>query len=98
MTKKARPDAPSASEPATTDAQNQIYDNVLKRLFEKQARSIIPMLFGPLAIEVLEELTIEIVPPLRRMDRAYKTRSEDGPEIFDIEFETSASKKIAKRL
>jgi hypothetical protein len=52
MAKKARPDA--HSEPAT-DAQKQVYDNVLKRLVEKQAASVIPLLLGPLATEVVEE-------------------------------------------
>jgi hypothetical protein len=73
MAKKARPDA--HSEP-TTDAQKQAYDNVLKRLVEKQADSVIPLLLGPLATEVIEELNIEMLIPPRRSDRAYKTRSD----------------------
>src|SRR5579864_3153587 len=97
MTKKARPGACSESEPAT-DAQKQVYDNVLKRLVEKQAASIIPLLLGPLAPEVIEELNIEVLIPPRRTDRAYKTRSQDGLEVLDLEFETSASSKIDKRL
>jgi hypothetical protein len=70
MAKKARPGAHSKSEPAT-DAQKQVYDNVLKRLVEKQADSVIPLLLGPLATEVVEELNIEMLIPPRRSDRAY---------------------------
>ena len=97
MTKKARPGACSESEPAT-DAQKQVYDNVLKRLVEKQAASIIPLLLGPLAPEVIEELNIEVLIPPRRTDRAYKTRSENGLAVLDLEFETKALGKIDKRL
>ena len=97
MAKKARPDAHSKSEPAT-DAQKQGYDNVLKRLVEKQADSVIPLLLGPLATEVVEELNIEVLIPPRRTDRAYKTRSEDGLGVLDLEFETKADKEIDKRL
>src|SRR5215472_6122766 len=97
MAKKARPDVHGKSESAT-DAQKQVYDNVLKRLVEKQAASVIPLLLGPLAPEVVEELNIEVLIPPRRTDRAYKTRSEDGLEVLDLEFETSANSKIDKRL
>jgi hypothetical protein len=67
-------------------------------LVEKQAASVIPLLLGPLASEVVEELNIEVLIPPRRTDRAYKTRSEDGLEVLDLEFETCASSKIDKRL
>src|SRR5215472_14379890 len=97
MAKKARPDGHKKSEPAT-DAQKQVYDNVLKRIVEKQAASVIPMLLGPLATEVVEELNIEVLVPPRRTDRVYKTLSEDGLEVLDLEFETSANGKIDKRL
>jgi|SRR5579859_743193 len=97
MTKKARPDAHSKSASAT-NAQKQVYDNVLKRLVEKQAASIIPLLLGPEALEVVEELNIEVLIPPRRTDRAYKTRSEDRLEVLDLEFETTASTKTDKRL
>src|SRR5215469_5893607 len=95
MTKKAQPGA--HSEPAT-DAHKQVYDNVLKRLVEKQAASIIPLLLGPLATEVVQELNIEVLIPPRRSDRAYKTRSEEGLEVLDLEFETAANGKIDKRV
>jgi hypothetical protein len=97
MAKKARPDAHSKSESAT-DAHKQVYDNVLKRLIEKQAASVIPLLLGSLVTEIVEELNIEVLIPPRRTDRAYKTRSKDGLEVLDLEFETSASSKIDKRL
>ena len=93
MAKQTRP----KGEPAT-DAQKQVYDNVLKRLVEKQAASVIPLLLGPLVTEVIEELNIEVLIPPRRTDRAYKTRSENGLEVLDLEFETAANGKIDKRL
>src|SRR5579864_4271977 len=97
MTKNARPGTPSQSE-ATTDAQKQVYDNVLKRIIEKQAASVIPPLLGPLATEVMEELNIEVLIPPRRTDRVYKTRSENGLGVLDLEFENKASSTIDKRL
>src|ERR1700751_461893 len=95
MAKKAQLGAQSES---ATDAQKQVYDNVLKRLVEKQATSVIPLLLGPEVLEVVEELTIEMLIPPRRTDRAYKTRSEDGLQVLDLEFETRASSTIDKRL
>ncbi|SRR5579885_2733509 len=83
------------------ERQNQPYDNLLKRLVENQAHQIIPLLFSDLVSEVLEELNIEVLIPPRRTDRVYKTPPEDpdsGQEIMHIEFESSASGKMDKRL
>ncbi len=65
MAKKARPDAHSKSASAT-NAHKQVYDNVLKRLVEKQAASVIPLLLGSLVTEVVEELNNDRILPGRR--------------------------------
>ncbi len=85
----------------TNDAQNQSYDNLLKRLVENQPRQILPLLFPGLISEVLEELNIEVLIPPRRVDRVYKTRPgnpEDGLQILHFEYEVSFNPNMDTRL
>lgn len=83
------------------EAQNQSYDNLLKRFLENQSTVILPLLFPDLVSEVVEELNIELLVPPRRADRAYRTRPNDHSseqEIMHIEFESSSNTNMDKRL
>jgi hypothetical protein len=83
------------------EAQNQVYDSVLKRMLEHQPAVLLPLLFPELPeAEVIEELNVEVILPPRRTDRVYKVRSgADGEHlILHVEFEASANQEMAKRL
>jgi hypothetical protein len=69
----------------TKDTKNQVYDNILKRLFDKHATAIIPRLLAEDDIQVLEEirlveseeeaveeLNVEVLIPPRRNDRVFR--------------------------
>lgn len=82
----------------TQKSHQQPYDNLLKRLLEGQYTAIIPLLFGKNKIEILEELTVEMLIPPRRGDRVYKVIYKDEIHILHFEFEASGSGKMDKRL
>lgn len=80
------------------EAQQQVYDNLFKRMLEDQPITLIPLLFPETATEVLEELNFEVLIPPRRTDRVYKSRSHKGVIVLHVEFETAANSKMDKRL
>ncbi|HVU70118.1 MAG TPA: hypothetical protein VHD63_23505 [Ktedonobacteraceae bacterium] len=88
------------NEKPTTEAQKQIYDNVIKRLIEGQFQKIIPLLFSSLEPVVLRELTIEALLPPRRMDRVYLVQTASGKAILHIEIEMAprGRGKISRRI
>lgn len=81
-----------------SDAQKQIYDNVLKRLVQHQASAIIPLLLGESDCYVLGEENIEVLLPPRRTDRVYALSYHRQRVIVDIECESSGSSIMAVRL
>lgn len=82
----------------TNNPRQQPYDNLLKRLLENQASSIIPLLLPEGDVTIVEELNIEVLLPPRRTDRVYKAPYKGEMHIFHIEFESSANTKMDKRL
>lgn len=84
------------------EAQQQSYDNLLKRFLENQPTMIIPLLFPEMVSQVVEELNVEVLIPPRRTDRVYKSRgiktSEEDMLILHVEFESSANSNMDRRL
>jgi hypothetical protein len=81
--------APTANKPMTSEAHKQIYDNVCKRLIEGQARDIIALLFPDLQVIDVEELTIEVLLPPRRMDKVHLITTSKCSAILHLEIEVS---------
>lgn len=81
-------------------AGTQPYDNLLKRLVEKQPQVVLPMLFPDLVREVTGEVNIEILLPPRRADRVYKILPVDSEEeeILHVEYEVSPTKETGPRV
>lgn len=77
----------SNAEKQSKESQQQVYDNVIKRLIEGQFAEIIPLLFSTLKPVKIEELTVEALLPPRRMDRVYRVRTDIGEAILHIEIE-----------
>jgi predicted transposase YdaD len=71
------------------NAQNQVYDNLLKRLIEGQFEEVIPFLFADLHPIKIEELTIEVLLPPRRMDKVYLITTSSGKLILHLEIEVA---------
>ena len=80
------------------EAQQQPYDNLLKRLLEGQPTTIIPLLLGDSAIQVVEEVNVEVLIPPRRTDRVYKSVYKEKVKIFHFEFESAPDAKMDRRL
>jgi hypothetical protein len=93
-------DRRQAGDKRATEAQKQIYDNVIKRLIEGQFQTIVPLLFSSLEPVVLRELTIEALLPPRRMDRVYLVQTASGKAILHIEIEMAprGRDKISRRI
>ncbi len=89
--------AKKAKKPST-NAKNQSYDNLLKRMLEHQYQAIIPLLLRDSTIEAIEELTVEMLIPPRRGDRVYKVFYKGEWHILHCEFESSSNGKMDKRL
>lgn len=79
-----------------TQAQQQIYDNLLKSLFEGREKEILPY-FLP-GSQYVETLDIEAHRTTLRLDRVYKAIVKERPHIIDIEFETGSDPDMAARL
>lgn len=81
-------------------ASAQPYDNLLKRLVEKQPKVVLPMLFPNLVREVTGEINVEILLPPRRADRVYKILPVDNEEeeILHVEYEVSPNKETGPRV
>ena len=79
-----------------TQAQQQVYDNFLKSLFEGRERDILPYFLSD--VEYLETLDIEVHRTTLRVDRVYKVLHEEHLHIVDIEFETGSHPNMAARL
>lgn len=87
------------------EAQKQVYDNVIKRCFERHMKDIIPFLLEEkdLAKEddrkktiqkirpltEIEEMNIEALIPPRRNDRVYRAPYKGKMHIVEVEIETS---------
>jgi predicted transposase YdaD len=71
------------------DAQKQVYDNLLKRLIEKQYETVLPLLFAHLQPIKIEELTIEALLPPRRMDKVYLFTTLTRKYVLHLESEVS---------
>jgi hypothetical protein len=71
------------------DAQKQVYDNLLKRLIEGQFEEVIPLLFADLHPIKIEELTIEVLLPPRRMDKVYLITTSTSKVILHLEIEVA---------
>lgn len=82
------------------EAQKQVYDNVLKRLIEGQFEQVIPLLFPALEPRQIQELTIEVLLPPRRVDKAYLITSPRGRFILHLEIEVSPRSRgqISRRM
>ncbi len=79
-----------------TQAQQQVYDNFLKSLFEGREKDILPYFLPD--VEYLETLDIEVHRTTLRVDRVYKVMHEERLHIVDIEFETGSHPNMAARL
>lgn len=86
------------------NAQNrvyQVYDNLLKRLLEHHASSIIPRLLASSGLEmvdVVEELNVEVLIPPRRNDRVFRSLVKNEPHITHFEIEVSGNSRMDARL
>lgn len=80
------------------ESRQQPYDNLLKRLLERQYTTIIPLLFGDNEVKIFEELTVEMLIPPRRGDRIYKGLYRNEMHILHFEFESSSNSKMDRRL
>ena len=79
-----------------TQAQQQVYDNFLKSLFEGREKEILPYFLPD--IEYLETLDIEAHRTTLRTDRVYKVMLEEHLHIVDVEFETGSHPNMEARL
>ena len=82
-------------------SQYQIYDNLLKRLLERHAGTIIPCLLASSGLEmvnVVEELNVEILIPPRRNDRVFRSLIKHKPHITHFEIEVSGNARMDARL
>ncbi|MGI9059848.1 MAG: hypothetical protein ACR2H5_14865 [Ktedonobacteraceae bacterium] len=79
-----------------TQAQQQVYDNFLKSLFEGREKDILPYFLPD--VEYLETLDIEAHRTTLRTDRVYKVMLEEQLHIVDVEFETGSYPHMEARL
>jgi hypothetical protein len=79
-----------------TQPQKQVYDNVLKSLFDGHERQVLPY-FLPDA-EYLETLDIEVHRTTLRVDRAYKVMYEEQLHTVNFEFQTGSDQDLEARL
>ncbi|HEV7234855.1 MAG TPA: hypothetical protein VGN15_01655 [Ktedonobacteraceae bacterium] len=79
-----------------TQAQQQVYDNFLKSLFEGREKDILPYFLPD--VEYLETLDIEAHRTTLRTDRVYKVMLEEHLHIVDVEFETGSHPHMEARL
>lgn len=80
------------------DAQNQTYDNILKRILEDHASEIIPCLLAEKDVEIIEALNVEVLIPPRRNDRVFKAWHKGQRHIVDFEIEVSSNARMDVRL
>jgi len=71
------------------NTKKQVYDNLLKRLIEKQFEEVIPLLFPALHPLKIEEVTIEVLLPPRRLDKVYVLTTHTGKLLLHLEAEVS---------
>ncbi|HEY0754078.1 MAG TPA: hypothetical protein VGD98_08970 [Ktedonobacteraceae bacterium] len=86
---------------ANYEQNYQVYDNLLKRLLERNASSIIPRLLasnGLEMVDIVEELNVEVLIPPRRNDRVFSSLIRGTPHITHFEIEISGNTKMAARL
>ena len=88
--------AKSKGKKKPTQEQQQVYDNLLKSLFEGHEKQILPYFLAD--YEYVETLDIEVHRTTLRVDRVYKVMHEGELHIVDFEFETNAHPNMATRL
>ncbi|HEY0757294.1 MAG TPA: hypothetical protein VGD98_25295 [Ktedonobacteraceae bacterium] len=83
-----------------TDAQKQVYDNVIKRLIENQYTAVLPLLFPGLNPGRIEELTTEVLIPPRRTDKVYMITGSGKKFILHLEAEVSPKSRgeVSRRM
>lgn len=80
------------------ESQQQPYDNLLKRLLENQPTTVIPLLLNDGALQIIEELNIEVLLPPRRTDRVYRSVRNGKMKIIHFEFESTPNPKMDRHL
>ncbi|MBA2392850.1 MAG: hypothetical protein H0V70_08915 [Ktedonobacteraceae bacterium] len=81
---------------ASTQGQQQPYDNLLKSLLEDQEAQVLPHFLEEAVY--LETLNLEVMRTLLRVDRVYKVLYKGKVHILHLEFETGADSAMASRL
>jgi hypothetical protein len=68
----------------------------MKAIFKESVADILPHVLE--RAEFLEVVDLEVIPPPRRMDRAYRILYNGEPHLLDIEFQASYKTKMPYRL